>query len=105
MKINTAPYPVSLEVFTDTAAFRKRYKNLKGIEVDLTGTNGLIAYSGSTCLIGVFTNDVITFVHEINHFCLWTFDYIGLPVNTAHSEAYCYYHDHILVQSLRLLRP
>lgn len=100
MKINTTPYPVKLNVYLDEDAFTKAYKKLKGCNPDLEDTNGITAYSSNVALIGVFPKDIVTLVHELNHFCLWTFDYIGMPVNSANSEAYCYYYDHLLSQVL-----
>lgn len=100
VRINTAPYPVKLKVCLDADTFAKAYQKLKGCDPDLTDTNGITTYSGNVALIGIFTGDIVTLVHELNHFCLWTFDYIGMPVNSANSEAYCYYYDYLLNQVL-----
>ena len=100
VRVNTAPYPVKLNVCLDVDAFVKAYHKLKGYDPDLTDTTGVTTYSGNVALIGVFTGDIVTLVHELNHFCLWTFDYIGMPVNSANSEAYCYYYDYLLNQVL-----
>ncbi len=101
MKINTNPYPVTLEIVNDTRVFIRKYKKLKGYVPDLSiDTMGISSNHGNSALIGVFNGDIITLTHELNHFCLWTFDYVGMPVNTIHSEAYCYYYDHILKQVL-----
>ena len=98
MKLNTSPYPVQLEVVFDQDTFIKKYKKLKGHEPDLDGCKGYTSYSGNRVLIGIFREPLHTLIHELNHFCLWVFDYIGMPINSANSEAYCYYYDHILSQ-------
>lgn len=98
MKLNTSPYPVQLEVVFDQDTFIKKYKKLKGHEPDLDGCKGYTSYSGNRVLIGIFREPLHTLIHELNHFCLWAFDYIGMPINSANSEAYCYYYDHILSQ-------
>lgn len=98
MKLNTSPYPVQLEVVFDRDTFVKKYKKLKGREPDLDGCKGYTSYSGNRVLIGIFREPLHTLIHELNHFCLWAFDYIGMPINSANSEAYCYYYDHILSQ-------
>ena len=98
MKLNTSPYPVQLEVVFDQDTFIKKYKKLKGHEPDLEGCKGYTSYSGNRVLIGIFREPLHTLIHELNHFCLWVFDYIGMPVNSTNSEAYCYYYDHILSQ-------
>lgn len=103
MKINTTPYPVHLEIVTDEDVFSKKYLKLKGYEADLTDCKGLTAFSGNTVIIGIFSGSLLTLAHELNHFCLWVFDYIGMPVNSEHSEAYCYYYDHILSQALQVI--
>lgn len=100
MKINTNPYPIQLEIVRDIPTFIKKYKKLKGFEPDMADTLGFTTYVGSSALIGAFNDDILTLTHELNHFCLWTFDYIGMPVNSNNSEAYCYYYDHILQQIL-----
>ena len=98
MKLNTSPYPVQLEVVFDQDTFIKKYKKLKGHEPDLDGCKGYTSYSGNRVLIGIFREPLHTLIHELNHFCLWAFDYIGMPINSTNSEAYCYYYDHILSQ-------
>lgn len=100
VRVNTTPYPVKLNVCLDINTFTKAYQKLKGYSPDLAATNGITAYSGNVALIGVFTGDLATLVHELNHFCLWAFDYIGMPVNSTNSEAYCYYYDYLLNQVL-----
>lgn len=99
MNINTAPYPINLEIVFDAPTFIKKYKKLKGCEPDLEGCKGYTAFSGNICIIGIFKEPLFTLTHEINHFCLWVFDYIGMPVNSENSEAYCYYYDHIFKQA------
>lgn len=101
MKLNTSPYPVQLEVVFDQDTFIKKYKKLKGCEPDLEGCKGYTTYSGNKVLMGIFKEPVPTLIHEVNHFCLWVFDYIGMPVNSSNSEAYCYYMDSILEQALK----
>ncbi len=103
MKINTAPYPVHLEIVTDIDLFINKYKKLKGYSPDLTGCKGFTTYSGNVVIIGIFTEELATLIHELNHFCLWVFDYIGMPVNSDNSEAYCYYYDYIFNQAYRLV--
>ncbi|AHN83346.2 hypothetical protein EpBp4_0002 [Escherichia phage Bp4] len=98
MKLNTSPYPVQLEVVLDRDTFIKKYKKLKGYEPDLEGCKGYTTYSGNRVLIGIFKEPLHTLIHELNHFCLWVFDYIGMPINSTNSEAYCYYYDYILSQ-------
>lgn len=101
MKLNTSPYPVQLEVVFDWDTFIKKYKKLKGYEPDLEGCKGYTAYSGNKVIMGIFSDPLPTLIHEVNHFCLWVFDYIGMPVNSSNSEAYCYYMDSILEQALK----
>lgn len=103
MKINTAPYPVHLGIVTDIAVFNKKYEKLKGYATDIEGCKGYTTFSGNRVLIGIFTESLHTLIHELNHFCLWVFDYIGMPVNSANSEAYCYYYDYIFNQAHKLV--
>lgn len=101
MKLNTSPYPVQLEIVFDRDTFVKKYKKLKGHEPDMEGCKGFTSYSGNKVLMGIFSEPLPTLIHEVNHFCLWVFDYIGMPVNSSNSEAYCYYMDSILEQVLK----
>lgn len=101
MKLNTSPYPVQLEVVFDRDTFVKKYRKLKGYEPDIEGCKGYTTYSGNKVLMGIFSDLLPTLIHEVNHFCLWVFDYIGMPVNSSNSEAYCYYMDSILEQVLK----
>ncbi|AFR52032.1 hypothetical protein ECBP1_0082 [Escherichia phage ECBP1] len=101
MKLNTSPYPVQLEVVLDRDTFIKKYKKLKGYEPDLEGCKGYTTYSDNKVLMGIFSDPLPTLIHEVNHFCLWVFDYIGMPINSSNSEAYCYYMDSILEQVLK----
>lgn len=101
MKLNTSPYPVQLEVVFYRDTFVKKYGKLKGYEPDIDGCKGYTAYSGNKVLMGIFSEPLPTLIHEVNHFCLWVFDYIGMPVNSSNSEAYCYYMDSILEQVLK----
>lgn len=101
MKLNTSPYPVQLEVVFDRDTFVKKYKKLKGYEPDIESCKGFTSYSGNKVLMGIFSEPLPTLIHEVNHFCLWVFDYIGMPINSSNSEAYCYYMDSILEQVLK----
>ena len=101
MKLNTSPYPVQLEVVFDRDTFVKKYRKLKGYEPDIESCKGFTTYSGNKVLMGIFSEPLPTLIHEVNHFCLWVFDYIGMPVNSSNSEAYCYYMDSILEQVLK----
>lgn len=101
MKLNTSPYPVQLEVVFDRDTFVKKYRKLKGYEPDIESCKGFTSYSGNKVLMGIFSEPLPTLIHEVNHFCLWVFDYIGMPVNSSNSEAYCYYMDSILEQVLK----
>lgn len=101
MKLNTSPYPVQLEVVFDRDTFVKKYRKLKGYEPDIESCKGFTSYSGNKVLMGIFSEPLPTLIHEVNHFCLWAFDYIGMPVNSSNSEAYCYYMDSILEQVLK----
>lgn len=101
MKLNTSPYPVQLEIVFDRDTFVKKYKKLKEHEPDIEGCKGFTSYSGNKVLMGIFSEPLPTLIHEVNHFCLWVFDYIGMPVNSSNSEAYCYYMDSILEQILK----
>lgn len=100
MKLNTSPYPVQLEVVYDWATFSKKHKAYRGTEPEKETT-----LKGKTCyiadnfvLMGIFDDSKITLVHELNHFCIYTFGFIGLPINDESSEAYCYYMDSLLNQ-------
>lgn len=101
MKLNASPYPVQLEVVFDRDIFIKKYRKLKGYEPDIDGCKGFTSYSGNKVLMGIFSEPLPTLIHEVNHFCLWVFDYIGMPINSSNSEAYCYYMDSILEQVLK----
>lgn len=101
MKLNTSPYPVQLEVVFDRDTFIKKCRKLKGYEPDIEGCKGYTTYSGNKVLMGIFSEPLPTLIHEVNHFCLWVFDYIGMPINSSNSEAYCYYMDSILEQVLK----
>ena len=101
MKLNTSPYPVQLEVVFDRDIFIKKYRKLKGYEPDIDGCKGFTSYSGNKVLMGIFSEPLPTLIHEVNHFCLWVFDYIGIPINSSNSEAYCYYMDSIIEQVLK----
>ena len=103
MKINTAPYPVHLEIVTDVVVFNKKYEKLKGYAPDIDGCKVYTTFSGNRVLIGVFTESLHTLIHELNHFCMWAFDYIGMPINSSNSEAYCYYYDYIFNQAYKLV--
>lgn len=100
MKLNTSPYPVQLEVVHDWSTFSKKHKAYRGTEPKEDAT-----IDGKTCyvadnhvLIGIFDDNRVTLVHELNHFCIYTFGFIGLPINDESSEAYCYYMDSLLKQ-------
>lgn len=101
MKLNTSPYPVQLEIVFDRDTFVKKYRKLKGYEPDIESCKGFTSYSGNKVLMGIFSEPLPTLIHEVNHFCLWVFDYIGMPINSSNSEAYCYYMDSILEQVLK----
>lgn len=101
MKLNTSPYPVQLEIVFNQDTFIKKYKKLKGYEPDIDGCKGYTTYTGNKVLMGIFSDPLPTLIHEVNHFCLWVFDYIGMPINSSNSEAYCYYMDSILEQALK----
>lgn len=101
MKLNTSPYPVQLEIVFDRDTFVKKYRKLIGYEPDIESCKGITSYSGNKVLMGIFSEPLPTLIHEVNHFCLWVFDYIGMPVNSSNSEAYCYYMDSILEQVLK----
>lgn len=101
MKLNTSPYLVQLEVVFDRDTFVKKQRKLKGYEPDIEGCKGYTTYSGNKVIMGIFSEPLPTLIHEVNHFCLWVFDYIGMPVNSSNSEAYCYYMDSILEQLLK----
>lgn len=103
MRIDAAPYPVNLEIVTDIVVFNKKYEKLKGYAPDINGCKGYTSFSGNRVLIGIFTDSLNTLIHELNHFCLWVFDYIGMPVNSSNSEAYCYYYDYIFNQAYKLV--
>lgn len=100
MKLITSPYPVSLDVVFDWDSFRKKYKKAKGFEPEKCslGTTAYYGEHGNKVLIGVFDGNPITLIHELNHFCIFTMEYIGLDITTHSSEAYCYYMDSLLTQ-------
>lgn len=100
MKINTSPYPVSLEIVNNWDAFRTKYKKYTGMEPDecSLGTTTYYGEYGNKVLIGIFDSNYITLIHELNHFCIFTMEYIGMDITTRSSEAYCYYMDSILKQ-------
>lgn len=100
MKIDTSPYPVSLEIVFDWPTFRKKYIKYKGWEPDecSLGTTAYYGEHGNKVLIGIFDSNPITLIHEVNHFCIFTMGYIGLDITTNTSEAYCYFMYSILKQ-------
>lgn len=100
MNINTSPYPVSLEIVNNWDAFRTKYKKYKGKEPDecSLGTTTYYGEYGNKVLIGIFDSNYITLIYELNHFCIFTMEYIGMDITTRSSEAYCYYMDSILKQ-------
>lgn len=100
MNIETGPYPVMLEVFRDVDSYTERYTELRGYGPSIGGTGHTAIISDSHVLVGVFNNSPGTWVHEVNHFCIHVFEYVGLPITHASSEAYCYYMDYILEQVL-----
>lgn len=101
MKLNTSPYPVQLEVVFDWGIFSKKYKKAKGIEPEEQSKGVTTLLPDGSVLIYVKENDHITLVHELNHFCIYTFGFIGLPINDEFSEAYCYYMDSLINQVLK----
>ena len=104
MKLNTSPYPVQLEVVFDWDTFVKKYKKAKGCEPGEQSKGVTTLLPGGSVLIYVQDSDPITLVHELNHFCIYTFGFIGLPINDDSSEAYCYYMDSIIKQVLKYER-
>lgn len=104
MKLNTSPYPVQLEVVYDWVIFSKKYKKAKGIEPEYESKGVTALLPGGSVLTYVKDNDPITLVHELNHYCIYTFGFIGLPINDESSEAYCYYMDSLLNQVLKYER-
>lgn len=100
MKLNTSPYPVQLEVVFDWDTFVKKYKKAKGCEPEEQSKGVTTLLPDGSVLIYVQDSDSITLVHELNHFCIYTFGFIGLPINDDNSEAYCYYMDSLLKQVL-----
>lgn len=104
MKLNTSPYPVQLEMVHDWAVFSKKYRKAKGIEPE-EGSKGITTLlPDGSVLIYVQEGNPITLVHELNHFCIYTFGFIGLPINDESSEAYCYYMDSLLNQVMKYER-
>lgn len=101
MKLNTSPYPVQLEVVFDRDIFVKKYKKAKGCEPEEQSKGVTTLLPDGSVLIYVQDSDSITLVHELNHFCIYTFGFIGLPINDDNSEAYCYYMDSLLKQVLK----
>ena len=101
MKLNTAPYPVQLEVVFDWTNFSKKYKKAKGIEPEEQSEGVTTLLPDGSVLIYAQDSNPITLVHELNHFCIYTFGFIGLPINDESSEAYCYYMDSLLKQVLK----
>ena len=101
MKLNTSPYPVQLEVVFDWDTFVKKYKKAKGCEPEEQSKGVTTLLPDGSVLIYVQDSDSITLVHELNHFCIYTFGFIGLPINDDNSEAYCYYMDSLLKQVLK----
>ena len=100
MKLNTSPYPIQLEVVFDWATFSKKYKKAKGFEPEEQSKGVTTLLPDDSVLIYIQDNDPITLVHELNHFCIYTFGFIRLPINDDNSEAYCYYMDSLLKQAL-----
>lgn len=101
MKLNTSPYPIQLEVVFDWDTFVKKYKKAKGCEPEEQSKGVTTLLPDGSVLIYVQDSDPITLVHELNHFCIYTFGFIGLPINDDNSEAYCYYMDSLLKQVLK----
>lgn len=104
MKLNTSPYPVQLEVVSNWDTFVKKYKKVKGCEPEEQSKGVTTLLPDGSVLIYVQDSDLITLVHELNHFCIYTFGFIGLPINDDNSEAYCYYMDSLLKQVLKYER-
>lgn len=104
MKLNTSPYPVQLEVVSNWDTFVKKYKKVKGCEPEEQSKGVTTLLPDGSVLIYVQDCDPITLVHELNHFCIYTFGFIGLPINDDNSEAYCYYMDSLLKQVLKYER-
>ena len=104
MKLNTSPYPVQLEVVSNWDTFVKKYKKAKGCEPEEQSKGVTTLLSDGSVLIYAQDSDPITLVHELNHFCIYTFGFIGLPINDDNSEAYCYYMDSLLKQVLKYER-
>lgn len=101
MKLNASPYPVQLEVVFDWDTFVKKYKKAMGCEPEEQSKGVTTLLPDGSVLIYVQDSDPITLVHELNHFCIYTFGFIGLPINDDNSEAYCYYMDSLLKQILK----
>ena len=101
MKLNTSPYPVQLEVVSDWDTFYKKYRKAKGIEPEYESKGVTALLPDGSVLIYAQDSNPVTLVHELNHFCIYTFGFIGLPINDESSEAYCYYMDSLLNQVLK----
>lgn len=101
MKLNTSPYPVQLEVVSDWDTFYKKYMKAKGIEPEYESKGVTALLPDGSVLIYAQDSNPVTLVHELNHFCIYTFGFIGLPINDESSEAYCYYMDSLLNQVLK----
>ena len=100
MEISCQPYPVKLTLVHDRELFEKKASKLLGFTVQTDGCDGMCADKDGKYLVGIFDNKVGIVAHELSHVCISVFEYISMPISDSASEAYCYFFEHLLKQSI-----
>src|SRR3990167_1730725 len=107
-RIPFTPYPGEVVVFTDYAAFSRRYKKIYGQPHarnmgEVLGTTVRIEHrrGGQSYLVYVKPRRRYhtTLLHELTHVALMLFDYIGIPQSSGSGEPFCYFLDHLFEQA------
>lgn len=62
--------------------------------------------TGETCyIVGVFDNDMATFIHELGHLVIEIFSGIGMRVSPETSEGFCYLLDTLYTAFVGQMKP
>lgn len=101
IKLNCHPYPLHVCFTDDINRFNRERQKLcdsRIADVD-PSLNGCVTWQGNKIVCGVFVNDRATLVHELAHVVFQIMDHISQPVDSAHSETFCYLLDRMFTQA------
>jgi len=89
------PYCGILVATADKAVFTRKFKEMYGRESVIE--DGVLGHCASgmnrkrnewTCL--VYAETAVDLAHELSHAVISLFDRVGIPINQANDEAFCY---------------